>query len=245
MNNTMFHQMALSNAHLTAIRVAILLSMFILPGCGQDDNQPTSEGTTKTQADLIKAAEQGDAVAQFNLGSMYRKGQGVRQDYQEAIRWFRLAAEQGDAVAQFNLGVMYYGGEGVPQDYEEALRWFRLAAEQGDAVAQFKLGVMYREGQGVPQDYEEALRWYKLAAEQGYAVAQGNLGSSYSKGEGVTQDYVLAHMWYNLATSQLSGEDRETAVRNRDIIAEKMTSEQLAEARRLAREWKPKSSGSQ
>ena len=171
MNNTMFHQMALSNAHLTAIRVAILLTMFLLPGCGQDDNQPTSEGTTKTQADLIKAAE------------------------------------QGDAVAQFNLGVMYYGGEGVPQDYEEALRW------------------------------------YKLAAEQGYAVAQGNLGSSYSKGEGVTQDYVLAHMWYNLATSQLSGEDRETAVRNRDIIAEKMISEQLAEARRLAREWEPKSSG--
>ena len=156
-----------------------------------------------------------------------------------------LAAEQGDAVAQFKLGVMYYGGEGVPQDYEEALRWYKLAAEQGDAVAQGKLGVMYREGQGVPQDYEEALRWYKLAAEQGYAVAQGNLGSSYSKGEGVTQDYVLAHMWYNLATSQLSGEDRETAVRNRDIIAEKMTSEQLAEARRLAREWKPKSSGSQ
>ena len=62
---------------------------------------------------------------------MYDKGQGVPQDYAEAVKWYRLAAEQGDADAQYNLGVMYDNGQGVPQDYAEAVKWYRLAAEQG------------------------------------------------------------------------------------------------------------------
>ena len=62
-----------------------------------------------------------------------------------------------------------------------------------------------------------------------------------TKGRGVTQDYVLAHMWYNLAAARLPpGEDGDMAVRNRDLIAKRMTPEQIAEAQRLAREWKPK-----
>ena len=80
-----------------------------------------------------------------------------------------------------------------------------------------------------------ALKWYRMAAEQGHAGAQNNLGVMYDKGEGVTQDYVQAHIWYNLAAAQ--GE--ETARENRDLIAKKMTPAQVAEAQRLAREWKP------
>jgi TPR repeat protein len=75
------------------------------------------------QGDYAKAlkewqplAEQGDAVAQFNLGLMYANGQGVPQDYKEALKWFRKAAEQGVASAQHNLGVMYAFGQGMPQD---------------------------------------------------------------------------------------------------------------------------------
>ncbi len=68
---------------------------------------------------------------------MYDNGQGVPQDYAEAVKWYRMAAEQGDAKAQSNLGFMYDNGQGVPQDYAEAAKWFRLAAEQGDADAQF------------------------------------------------------------------------------------------------------------
>ena len=74
-----------------------------------------------------KAAEQGNAGAQYNLAVMYDKGLGVPQDYSEAVRWYRKAAEQGDALAQYNLGVMYANGEGVPQDYAEAVRWYRKA----------------------------------------------------------------------------------------------------------------------
>src|SRR6185295_14898707 len=93
-------------------------------------------------------AEQGLAPAQFNLGVMYRHGEGVPQDIQEAVKWYLKSAEQGYAPAQFNLGVMYRHGEGVPQDAREAVKWYRRAAEQGHAWAQNNLGVMYEVGQG-------------------------------------------------------------------------------------------------
>ena len=105
---------------------------------------------------------------------------------------------------------------------------------------------MYLTGQGVvPQDYKEALRWARPAAEQGEARAQFLVGLMYDLGQAVPQDYVQAHMWYNLAASSLTGENRETAAVNRDRLADKMTPEDLAKAQRLAREWKPKGSGSQ
>ena len=157
---------------------------------------------------------------------------------QDAVEAIRLAAEGGDASAQFFLGVMYDEGLGVPQDDGEAVRWYRLAAEQGAASAQFFLGVMYANGQGVPQDDGEAVRWYRLAAEQGVASAQFFLGVMYGNGRGVSQDFVAAHMWLNLAAAQSSGDDRERDVKERDAVAARMTREQIAEAQRLAHEWK-------
>jgi len=93
---------------------------------------------------FTKLAEQGDAKAQFNLGLMYYKGEGVRQDKFEAARFFRKAAEQGNAEAQANLGILYYNGDGVQQDKAEAARWLRKAAEQGDAEAQSTLRQLAR-----------------------------------------------------------------------------------------------------
>ena len=122
----------------------------------------------------LPLAEQGHATAQGNLGHMYRFGQGVPQDYAEAVRWHRLAAEQGDADAQDNLGVMYAWGEGVPEDYAEAVKWYRLAAEQGHGDAQFNLGHMYLKGKGVPRDYIRAHMWFNLAAVQGWEMGRQN-----------------------------------------------------------------------
>ncbi|MDP6371637.1 MAG: hypothetical protein QF634_03895 [Vicinamibacterales bacterium] len=113
----------------------------------------------------------------------------------------------------------------------------RVRAEAGDADAQNNLGFMYDFGEGVPQNYAEAARWFRLAADQGQAGAQNSLGFMYANGRGVPQDYVQAHMWTNLAVAQSSGEDRDQGVENRDIIAARMTAEQIAEAQRLAREW--------
>ena len=168
----------------------------------------------------------------------YRKG-----DYGNALQHVSPLADQGDARAQSLLGLMYLHGRGVPQDDLAAANWFRLAADQGDAPAQFNLGVMYAEGRGVPQDYVEAVKWYRLAADRRHAQAQYNLALSYAKGEGVSLDYVSAHMWFNLAAAHFPASDirnHELAVRNRGLVANKMTREQIAEAQNLAREWKPR-----
>jgi len=101
---------------------------------------------------MRELADQGNAVAQSNLGYMYLKGEGVTQDYAAAMMWYRKAADQGEADAQAQLGLMYNKGQGVTQDYKETLKWYRKAADQGNAGAQFNLGAMYDKGQGVAQD---------------------------------------------------------------------------------------------
>ncbi len=127
------------------------------------------------------------------------------------------------------------------RNYAAALRELRPLADQGDAESQYMLGEMYGNGQGLPKDFSEAVKWYRKAAEQGNANAQNNLGGMYGNGQGVTQDYVQAHMWYNLAVSKSPpGEDRDKAVKNRDLLAKMMTPAQISEAQKLAREWKPK-----
>jgi TPR repeat protein len=166
-----------------------------------------------------------------------------RGDYETAYRLIKPLAEQGLPEAQFNLGLMHDNGQGVPQNYSEAVKWYRKAAEQGNAKGQYSLGMMYNKGQGVPQDHAEAVKWYRKAAEQGNAKGQYNLGMMYYRGRGVPKDYVLAHMWLSLTTSQspaLKKAKREWAEIFRDIAASKMTPAQIAEAQKLAREWKPK-----
>ena len=153
------------------------------------------------------------------------------------MRWYRLAADQGFAYAQNWLGRMYAEGDGVPQDSAEAVRWYRLAADQGHADAQFALGVTYLFGD--PRDTTEALRWYRLAADQGHANAQRNLAFMHAEGDGVRQDYVAAHMWLSLAAARALAAHRATVVEEQEALAEQMTSDQIAEAERLAREWKP------
>ena len=116
-------------------------------------------------------AEQGDVFAQAILGLMYDIGQGVAQDYKEAMKWYTKAAEQGDANAQYSLGLMYNNGEGATQDYKEAMKWYTKAAEQGYAGAQTNLGVMYYKGEGVVQDYKSAHMWFNIAAANGGSEA--------------------------------------------------------------------------
>ncbi|MGH6804866.1 MAG: tetratricopeptide repeat protein [Methyloceanibacter sp.] len=163
-----------------------------------------------------------------------------RGDDTEAIRRFRPLAEQGHAGAQSYLGLMYYSGAGVPQDFDHSVKWSRLGAEQGDRNGQYNLGRLYAVGKGVPKDDVEAAKWWRLAAEQGHTTSQFLLGISYALGKGVPQDYVLAHMWFNLGASASEGKLRDDHVARRDELEGLMTPEQIAEAQRLAREWKPK-----
>jgi len=151
---------------------------------------------------LQSLAEQGNAVAESDLGRLYYSGEGVPKDPVEAVKWFRKAADQGYANAQSNLGYMYHNGEGVPKDSAEAVKWWRKAADQGYANAQANLGYMYARGEGVPKDPVEAVKWVRKAADQGYADAQLNLGYMYSQGEGVSKDSAEAVSWYRKAADQ-------------------------------------------
>ena len=114
---------------------------------------PTIRKSWDTFEAMHAAAKEGDPQAQCYLGVCYQNGQGIEQNYQEAVRWFRRAADQNDPVAQCYLGVCYWMGQGVPQEFGEAAKWLREAAEQNDPAAQFNLGTLYETGQGVPQNY--------------------------------------------------------------------------------------------
>ena len=181
-------------------------------------------------------AEQGHAEAQYRIGRMYSRGDtgyihepfGVTQDFKEAVKWYRLGAEQGHVGAQYSLGLIYDAGKvGLPQN-SEAVKWYRLAAEQGHEEAQHNLVLMY----ALKGDYATAYKELKPFAEQGNEEAQYNLGLMYARGEGVTQDEVIAHMWLNISASN----GIENVKENIDIVESKMSSEQLVEAQKLARE---------
>ena len=131
--------------------------------------------------------------------------------------------------AQYYLGQMYALGFGASHDAAVAVKWYRLAAMQGHGKAQFNLGLMYYNGNGVPQDYALAMKWYRLAAERGDTLARSRLSSMYFVGQGAPQDPVQAYMWWILAgpplDSPLPGGPAN------------LTSDQIAEAQRMAGEW--------
>jgi hypothetical protein len=216
---------------MAAVAVLMLVVGFVL-GTYREPIKQAGVNLLSTLGLATSPRDVESAYAAFEKGS-----------YEKALEIVRPLAESGDARAQSLLARMYYRGRAVRQDHVEALKWFRQAAEQGDAVAQFNLGVMYSEGDSVPQDKAAAEKWYRLAADQGNPQAQYNLGLWYAQGESGTPDKVRAYMWFNLAAAGFptsDARDRSLATANRDAIASNMTSEQIAEAQRLARDWKPK-----
>lgn len=149
-----------------------------------------------------EAAEQGYANAQYNLGVMYQRGDGVSQDNFQAVAWFRKAAAQNLPQAQYNLGVMYRKGSGVTKDNLQAIDWYRKATQQGHAAAQYNLGLMYLNGLGVTKDNSEAVAWFRKAAEQDLGQAQFNLGLMYIKGLGVNRDGNQTIYWWKKSAEQ-------------------------------------------
>jgi uncharacterized protein len=195
--------------------------------------------------DAHAAADQGNVEAQWRLGLMYRDGYRVGRDGVEALKWFKLSAKGGYVRAQLYLEEIYrYGVYGLAKNKTEAAEWYRLAAEQNNAEAQYVLGNMAYLGEGVDQDYELAVSWFHKAADQGNDEAQWWLGNIYFGGQGVLQDYVQAHMWLNLAAAAAARssdkEYRDRVFRELQFLTSKMTPAQIAEAQKLASEWKRK-----
>ena len=119
-----------------------------------------------------KAAERGHVLAQFNLGVMYREGNGIPENSKRGLDWITKAAEQGYIDAQLYLGGFYRYGS-------QAAKWYTKAAEQGHSEAQRQIGLLLENAHRIPKDIHKAIRWYTKSAVQGNAGAQRNLGLAY------------------------------------------------------------------
>ncbi len=109
-------------------------------------------------------ASAGDPMAQYFLGHLYAKGQGIARDHGKALVLFRASASQGEPYGQFALGYVYEHGQGIESNAGEAARWYRSAAEQGILPAQNNLALMYEQGRGVARNYVQAYYWYVRGA---------------------------------------------------------------------------------
>lgn len=188
-------------------------------------------------SDVLGEAHPFEVLYFWQKGGMAETSQFfIDGNFPDQFHCLRLQAEQGDVEAQAHLGFMLYEGKVVDQDYEQSVEWLRKAAEAGHSDAQAALGLCYAKGRGVKQSEKEAFVWFRTAAEGGNGDAQANLGLCYAKGLGTPQDLVQAHLWLGLAAEA----GAENAAETQEIVAKHMSAEQIGEAQRLAREWKPK-----
>jgi TPR repeat protein len=163
------------------------------------------------------------------------------QDYAKAAALWQPVAEKGDATAQYLLGTLFAEGRGVAQDDAMAFAWFERAANRGNAAAQYNLGASYATGAGVARSDADAARWFRRAADQGMVFAQLNLGLLYAAGNGVPQDNIEALKWLEIAFRGLpAGGPRMDVARAMQDVKEKMTPDQVDEAKWRSGGWKPK-----
>ena len=152
------------------LRNLVLLICVLLPvsGFAYKDDYIWQE---KFKQQLPKA-EAGDLDAQYDIGTMYEKGNGVAKDVEKAFEWYTKSAKQGNDKAAFKVGYAFLRGDGAAQDDAKALKWLNEAAEKNNVRAFYYLGTIYEKGRGVPVDMDKALRWYTRAAKGGYSYAE-------------------------------------------------------------------------
>lgn len=197
-----------------------------------------SAGSTAGFADLFQGWEQDRQNREMYAG---RQRDDMRDalknsDFNLGINQWKAQAEQGNAEAQFRMGKLYREGNASSVFYDKALEWYQKSAAQGYAPAQTDLAGMHYLGLGTAKNLEEAAKLTKMAADSGYLAAVANMGTMYEEGSGVPQNNVSAYMWYSLAVS--GDEQNKILLAKRDALAAKMTPEQIAEAKKLASEWK-------
>ncbi len=152
---------------------------------------------------LAPLADRSDPRAINNVGWLWARGEGgVKQDFKEALNWWKHAAKLGYTPSMNNVGLIYANGHGVKQDYEEAFKWWMRSAERGNAWAMNAVGDLYENGYGVPQNDELALNWYREAAREGDGLAMWNIGNLSEQGRGTERSYAEAARWYRQAAER-------------------------------------------
>jgi TPR repeat protein len=120
-------------------------------------------------------------------------------------------------------------------DYATAKKEWQEVAETGNAAAQFNLALLFYDGKGTEPDLEAAFHWFSRAANQGYVRAERNLGAMYAEGRGAVRDNVKAYKWFALCAA----EGNEACATQRDMVSKRLKPPKLAEAQRLAKDFKP------
>ena len=175
----------------------------------------------------LAEASNGNAEAQYDVGTMYQNGRGVKADRDKAIAWYQKAAAQGEsksisrlqlmqanatrfektaseakdgnADSQYDLGNMHMKGVGTNIDYRQAVKSFEQSASQGHIKSAYKLGLIYYEGNDIKRDGKKAYKWFRQAAENGYPAAQYYLGKLFADGTGVRKDLAESLVWLGKA----------------------------------------------
>jgi len=149
---------------------------------------------------LQPLADHNDCAAQYYIGRMHSRGEGVSQDMAQALRWWNASAGRGERWAQVEIGNLYETGSGVPQSFEKARKWYQRAADAGLAEAQVRIGYFHDAGLGgIPVNHLVARQWYLRAAVQGEKNAYHNLAVHYANGLGIPADKQKALVWLNKA----------------------------------------------
>lgn len=174
--------------------IVITLTLFLAPiahGAPQEETFTVPEpGADNINGEkLSRLVDRNDPKAMNNLGWLWARGEGgVKQNFKEAMQWFKHAARMGYTPAMNNVGLLYANGHGVPQNFEEAFKWWMRSAERGNGWAMNAVGDAYETGQGAPQNYELALTWYGEAAREGDSLAMWNVGNLTRQGKGTGAD---------------------------------------------------------
>jgi len=184
------------------------------------------------------------AMAPAAIADQFDNGMAAARahDYATAVQIWRPLASEGSSEAQNAMGVMYDNGFGVVQDHAAAATWFQRSADQGNSSGEFNIALAYDYGRGVTKSPTMAAFWYRRAADQGVPGAQLALGVMYASGGALPKDGMQAYLWLTLAANRFAPKttEHETALKFRGQVAVTLSTEQVAEAERLADEWQPK-----
>lgn len=213
-------------------------------------------GVSKSDVEARKWLRRGVEIGSRPLDEILRDLQDGTVGCDAYVKVHELAAAAGDLSAANRLAFAYvWSGTFqspraellgcVKRDFVSAHRVLIIGARMCDAYSMEMLGDLYQRGWGVPVSYQEAYKWYLRAANQGGSSAMNSLGIMFSEGEGVPQNYVLAHMWFNLSSAQTEKDievDVDPGAHNRSSLEDKMSTDEILRAQRMAVDWKPSKS---
>ena len=147
----------------------------------------------------LEAAKEGDPLAQMALGMLYKDGDGITQDYDQAFRWMKRAADNGQAEAHYELGYFYEEGIGTDSDIIKSIDHYRISAKSGNVRAYERIGKLYLKGHGVEKDETLAFESYLVAAKNGGKESKLFLCIAYQDGTGTNISWIESYAWCEVA----------------------------------------------